>query len=61
MVVGGMGARPMQAFAEAGIEVYYADRNALQNVGEAAEKLLAGKCPQMMPEQTCQGDGNCHH
>ncbi|MCW5199955.1 dinitrogenase iron-molybdenum cofactor biosynthesis protein, partial [Desulfobulbus sp. F1] len=27
IVVGGMGARPMQAFAEAGIAVYYADHN----------------------------------
>jgi len=56
-----MGARPMQAFAEAGIAVYYADRAALQNVGAAADGFLADKFPQMRPEQTCQGhDGNCH-
>jgi predicted Fe-Mo cluster-binding NifX family protein len=61
IVVGGMGARPMQAFAEAGIAVYYADRAALENVGAAADGFLAGKFPQMRPEQTCQGhDGNCH-
>lgn len=63
IVVGGMGARPMQAFAEAGIAVYYADRNALQNVGAAADGFLAGKFPHMRPEQTCQGHegGSCQH
>lgn len=63
IVVGGMGARPMQAFAEAGIAVYYADRAALQNVSAAADGFLAGKFPQMRPEQTCQGHegGSCQH
>jgi predicted Fe-Mo cluster-binding NifX family protein len=56
IVVGGIGARPMQFFAEAGIEVYYADRTTLQNVGEAANGLIAGKFPIMRPDQTCQGD-----
>jgi predicted Fe-Mo cluster-binding NifX family protein len=61
IVVGGMGARPMQAFADAGIAVYYADHNTLHNVGEAAAGFLAGSFPQMQLEQTCQGhDGNCH-
>ncbi len=61
IVVGGMGARPMQAFAEAGIAVYYADCDALRSVGEAADGFLSGKFPQMRPEQTCKGSGTCHH
>ncbi len=61
IVVGGMGARPMQAFAEAGIAVYYADRDALRSVGEVADGFLSGKFPQMRPEQTCKGSGTCHH
>ena len=60
IVVGGIGARPMQAFTEAGIAVYYADRNALQNVGEAASSMIAGKFPMMRADQTCQGHGDCH-
>ncbi len=61
IVVGGLGARPMQAFAEAGIAVYYADRDALRSVGEVADGFLSGKFPQMRPEQTCKGSGTCHH
>lgn len=61
IVVGGMGARPMQAFAEAGIAVYYADQAALSKVEAAVSGILAGKFPQMRPEQTCKGSGSCHH
>lgn len=62
IVVGGIGARPMQAFAQVGIQVYYADRNTLQNVSEAADGLIADKFPMMRTDQTCQGDGgNCQH
>ncbi len=60
VVVGGIGARPMQAFADAGIAVYYADRDALKNVGEAASGMIAGKFPMMRADQTCQGHGSCH-
>jgi predicted Fe-Mo cluster-binding NifX family protein len=61
IVVGGLGARPMQAFATAGIEVYYAAQETLNNVEEAVSGLLAGQFPQMRADQTCKGDGNCHH
>ena len=61
IVVGGIGARPMQAFAAAGIDVYYADQSSLENVGAAANGLISGKFPVMRPDQSCKGDGNCHH
>lgn len=62
IVVGGLGARPMQACAAAGITVYYADQStSLSKVEEAVSGILAGKFPQMQPEQSCKGDGNCHH
>ncbi len=61
IVVGGLGARPMQAFAAAGIAVYYADQAALSKVEAAVSGMLAGKFPQMRPEQTCKGSGSCHH
>ena len=60
IVVGGMGARPMQAFAEVGINVYYADRSALQNVEEAATGMISRKFPMMHVDQVCKGQGNCH-
>ncbi|MCW5199042.1 NifB/NifX family molybdenum-iron cluster-binding protein [Desulfobulbus sp. F4] len=61
VVVGGLGARPMQAFADAGIAVYYADKSLLCNVKDAVSGLLAGKFPKMQPEQICKGSGHCHH
>jgi predicted Fe-Mo cluster-binding NifX family protein len=61
IVVGGLGARPMQAFADAGIAVYYADQSSLKDVEAAASGLLAGQFPQMRPDQVCKGDGHCQH
>ncbi len=61
LVVGGMGARPMQACADAGIAVYRADLLGLKKVEDAAAGLLAGKFAMMRADQTCKGDGNCHH
>jgi len=60
IVVGGIGARPLQGFNEVGISVYYADRNSVQNVQNAAEGMIAGHFPVIEPHQTCQGQGNCH-
>lgn len=60
IVVGGIGARPMQAFAEAGIDVYYADRGTLKNVEEAADGMIDKKFPMMHPDQTCLGHAGCH-
>ncbi|WP_417913577.1 NifB/NifX family molybdenum-iron cluster-binding protein [Candidatus Electronema sp. JM] len=61
LVVGGMGARPMQACADVGIAVYRAELLGLKHVKDAAAGLLAGSFALMRPEQTCKGDGNCHH
>ncbi len=61
LVVGGMGARPMQACADAGIAVYCAELIGLKKVEDAATGLLAGKFTLMRADQTCKGDGNCHH
>ena len=60
IVVGGMGARPMQAFAEVNIDVYYAEKNSLKNVQEAVNGLVEGDFPVMRAEQTCKGAGTCH-
>ena len=60
IVVGGIGARPLQGFNEVGISVYYADRNTVQNVQQVAEGMISGHFPVIEPDQTCQGHGNCH-
>ncbi|MCW5202232.1 NifB/NifX family molybdenum-iron cluster-binding protein [Desulfobulbus sp. US1] len=60
IVVGGMGARPMQAFAEVNIDVYYAAKDSLKNVQEAVNGLVQGDFPVMRAEQTCKGAGTCH-
>ncbi len=61
IVVGGMGARPMQGFAEAGIDVYFADRNRFVTVEEVLLQFIKNKLPLMHPDQVCRGSGNCHH
>jgi predicted Fe-Mo cluster-binding NifX family protein len=61
LVVGGLGARPMQACADAGIAVYYTDKAAGAKVEDAVSGLLAGKFAKMQPEQVCKGSGHCHH
>ena len=61
IVVGGMGARPMQGFAGVGIHVYFADKTSVTTVGEAVAKFAAGQLPEMNADQVCKGSGNCHH
>ena len=61
IVVGGMGARPMQAFAEVNIDVYYAAKGSLKRVQEVVDGLFQGGFPAMRAEQTCKGAGTCHH
>ncbi len=51
----------MQAFAQAGIDVYYADRNNLHKVEEAAGGMIERKFPMMRTDQVCQGGGDCQH
>ena len=61
IVVMGMGARPMQGFSEAGIDVYYAHKNGVSDVRTAVEKMSEGGLPIMHPSQSCKGSGNCQH
>lgn len=61
IVVGGIGARPMQGFAEVGIEVYWADRDAIPDASAVMEKFSAGQLPKMNTDQVCGGGSNCHH
>lgn len=61
IVVGGIGARPMQGFTEAGISVYYADTRERLDVGSTVQKFTVGGLPVMHPAQVCKGSGNCHH
>lgn len=60
IVVGGIGARPLQGFNEVGISVYYANRDTVQSVQTVAEGMIAGQFPVIEPDQTCQNHGNCH-
>ncbi len=61
IVVGGMGARPMQGFAQAGIKVYFANRETVSDVQAVIDHFLAGKLPVMHADQVCKGSGNCQH
>jgi predicted Fe-Mo cluster-binding NifX family protein len=61
IVVGGMGARPMQGFVQAGIDVYFASREAVQDVQSVVQHFVDGKLPIMHPAQVCKGSGNCQH
>lgn len=61
IVVGGMGARPMQGFAQAGIDVYFADQKTAGDVQSVVSLFVGGQLPRMHPEQICKGSGNCHH
>ena len=61
IVVGGMGARPMQALAEVNIDVYFAEKNSLKKVQEAVDGLVQGSFPVMRADQSCKGAGTCHH
>lgn len=61
IVVAGLGKRPMQGFSEAGIAVYFADRNNVPDVKSVFENLVAKKLVVMHPEQVCKGSGNCDH
>lgn len=61
IVVIGMGARPMQGFVEAGIVVYYADKQVVTDVNSAVGKLIQGGLPVLHSNQLCTGVGNCNH
>ncbi len=55
LLAGGMGMRPLMAFNQAGIDVYYTNGTAI--VGEAVKAMLAGQLQQFKLENSC---GGCH-
>ncbi|MFV0437653.1 MAG: NifB/NifX family molybdenum-iron cluster-binding protein [Desulfopila sp.] len=61
VVVGGLGARPMQGFAQVGIDVYFAAADNGGDVQSIVQHFVEGKLPRMQPADLCQGSGNCHH
>lgn len=61
IVVGGMGARPMQGFAEAGIKVYFANKATITTVEAVIEGFANNMLPLMHSDQVCKGSGNCQH
>ncbi len=60
IVVGGIGARPLQAFSEVSIDVYYGDRGGLNNVEAAVNGMIDEKFPVMRNDQACGGHSNCN-
>ncbi|MEW6594000.1 MAG: NifB/NifX family molybdenum-iron cluster-binding protein [Thermodesulfobacteriota bacterium] len=60
IVVGGMGARPLQGFAEVGVKVYFAAQHAFDSVRAAVDGFLENRLVVMQPTQACQGHGDCH-
>ncbi|HSR36050.1 MAG TPA: NifB/NifX family molybdenum-iron cluster-binding protein [Desulfurivibrionaceae bacterium] len=61
IVVGGMGARPLNGFASVGIQVYFAAQHAFGSVQAVVEGMMRNELVIMQPTQACQGHGNCHH
>ena len=61
IVVGGMGARPMQGFTEAGIKVYFANKATVTTVEAVIEGFTKNMLPLMHSDQTCKGSGSCQH
>lgn len=61
IIVGGMGARPMRGFADAGIAVYFADRTSMKTVQDVVGALADEQLPVMHADQVCKGSGDCHH
>ena len=52
IVASGMGMRPLMAFSQAGITVYYDASAPL--VGDAAQLVVGGKLSTMTPDKACQ-------
>jgi predicted Fe-Mo cluster-binding NifX family protein len=53
IVTGGMGARPLMGFLDAGIDPYFAEDCA--DVGDAARAFAAGELPAFAPNRSCGG------
>ena len=59
IVVSGMGARPLQGFAKAGIKVLFAPKHSCRDVQALIEGVSRNEFAAMQAEQACQGHGKC--
>ncbi len=57
LIVGGIGRRPLEGFAQVGIDVFFDSVN--PNVKTVVEDLIANKLEKISPNQACGGGG--HH
>lgn len=58
ILTGGMGARPLRGFLDAGIQPYFVGD--CDVVGDAARAFVAGRLPAFVLEQSCGGgEGGC--
>ncbi|MBO4312076.1 MAG: NifB/NifX family molybdenum-iron cluster-binding protein [Desulfovibrionaceae bacterium] len=53
LLAGGMGFRPLMAFNQVGIHVFYAGQ--LPTVGDGVKAFLAGQLKEFSQENTCRG------
>ncbi len=60
ILVGGIGGRPLQAFAEKGIQVYFAAKDAYHDAEAVVDGFLQKELSIMDPSQACKGSGKCH-
>ncbi len=61
IVVAGLGARPMQAFNQVGIAIYFADNHQLPDVSSVVDGWRQNKLILMHTDQVCSGSAKCHH
>lgn len=61
IVVGGIGARPMNGFVEKGITVYFSPLAASKTVKDIVESYKNNSLVKMHSDQVCKGSGDCHH
>ena len=61
IVVSGMGAKPMQRFAEAGIKVLFAPNNYSDDIQALIDGVVNNEFSTMIIQQACKGNSNCHH
>lgn len=59
LLAGGMGRRPLMAFAQVGIKVYFAGDQ--PTVGQSVTALIDGHLPAFSLDSACGGSGNCQH
>ena len=60
VIVSGIGTRPLQGFAKAGILVFFAPKHPCRDVGSLMEGMARREFSFMAAEQACQGHGSCH-